>query len=82
LSLLKRGLENERRIPSSSNLLSSVAARMALPLSACSTRGCLRPLLIRSLMKARLTRSAAMTASSRSVTSQATTFLFHTSIIR
>ena len=47
LSLLTRGRENDLRTPSSFRRLSSVAACMALPLSAWRFSGCLRPLLIR-----------------------------------
>ena len=68
--------------PSSSKRLSNVAARMALPLSACKIRGCLRPLLIRSRRQALLTRSAAIPGSSRSATSQATTLRLQTSITK
>ena len=44
--------------------------------------GCFRPLPIRSLKQALLTRSAAMAGSSRSATSQATTLRLQTSITR
>lgn len=47
LSFETLGLAMDLSNPSSSNRLSSVAARIALPLSACRTKGCLRPLLIR-----------------------------------
>ena len=77
-----RGLEKDLSTPSSSRRLSSVAARMALPLSACRINGCRRPLLIRSRRQALLTRSAAMAGSSRSPTSQATTLRLQTSITK
>jgi hypothetical protein len=63
LSFETLGLEKDLSTPNSSNRLSSVAARIALPLSACRTKGCLRPLLIRSRKQALLTRSAAMAGS-------------------
>ena len=50
----------------------SVLPVCGLPLSACRISGCLRRLLIRSLRQARLTRSEAISGSSRSATSQAT----------
>ena len=63
LSLLILGLEKDRSTPSSSSRLSSVAARIALPLSACRINGCRRPLLMRSRKQALLTSSAAMAGS-------------------
>jgi hypothetical protein len=56
------------------------ATRMALPLSARRTSGRRLPLLMRSLRQALSTRSAAIAGSSRSATSQATTFRLQTSI--
>ncbi len=82
LSLLTRGLENDRSTSSSSSRLYSVAARMALSLSAWRTSGCLRPRLILSRVQARLTKSAAMVGSSRSATSHTTTLRLQTSITR
>ena len=52
LSFDTRGLEKDLRTPSSSSRHSSVAARLALPLSACRINGCFLPLLIRSLRQA------------------------------
>ena len=82
VSLETRGRKKDLRTPSSSKRLSSVAARMALPLSAWRISGCCRPLLIRSRRQAWLTRSAAMAGSSRSATSQATTLRLQMSITR
>ncbi len=55
LTMETLGLVNDRMTPNISNLASSVAARMALPLSACRISGCLRPLLIRPWSQALLT---------------------------
>ena len=80
--MLTLGLEKDLSTPSSSRRLSSVAARMALPLSAWRISGWGRLRLIRSRRQARVTRSAAIWASSPSATSQATILRIQTSPTR
>jgi uncharacterized protein YqfA (UPF0365 family) len=59
MSLLTLGRENDLSTPSSSRRLSSVAARMALPLTALGINGWRLRLLIRSRKQALFTRLAA-----------------------